>query len=306
MNGNRVTMMMDSMKKPCVLRLKLINNKKSGKLLFVFEGNDDYDYYYHAMNLHSFDREFTHVNGTGKDQSIALYEELLSENSDSLNETYFFVDQDYSLFCYKNKNIFTLPFYSIENPLSDEKVIKHFLVSEFKFDEANEKLIEELITSYRQARTSFYNGIKNISIQLYMARILKLGLEFPTNNELFSSISKNTVDFKINEIPEVTERLNLMTEDEKYFHQAIMELDEDKLTRGKYVYYFVTMWLIKIKKYINDLIDGKFAIDDEKKLSLARVAKKQYDHQDLSIARLAPSCKRFREINSFFTDLQKS
>lgn len=303
MNEDRFQMMIQSMKKPCVLRLKLIKNKNPGKLLFVFEGDDDYDYYYHAMDLHSFDREFTHVNGSGKDQSVALYEELLSEGSDSLNATCFFVDQDYSLFCYRNKNIFTLPFYAIENPLSDERVIKHFLISEFKLDESNKALIEKLIIFYRQARDSFYHGMKNISVQLYMARILGLGIEFPTNNDLFSSISKNTVEFKINEISEITERLNLMTEDEKYFYRTIMELDEDKLTRGKYVYYFVTEWLIKIKKYINSRIDSAVAIDFEKNTPLAKVVKKQYDHKDLSIAKLVPSCKRFKEINTFLTSL---
>ncbi|WP_075672637.1 DUF4435 domain-containing protein [Proteus terrae] len=303
MSENRFQMMMQSMKKPCVLRLKMIKNKTPDKLLFVFEGDDDYDYYYHAMDLHSFDREFTHINGSGKDQSVALYEELLSENSDSLNATCFFVDQDYSLFCYRNKNIFTLPFYAIENPLSDEKIIKHFLISEFRLDESNNALIEQLLAFYRKARSSFYSGMKNISVQLYMARILGLGIEFPTNSDLFLSISKDIVNFKLNEIPEITERLNTMTEDEKYFYHAIIDLDEDKLTRGKYVYYFVTEWLIKIKKYINSRIDSAVAIDAEKKTPLANIAKKQYDHNDLSIARLVPSCKRFKEINVFLTNL---
>lgn len=303
MNENRFKMMMQSMKKPCVLRLKIINNKTPGKLLFVFEGNDDYDYYYHTMNLHSLDREFTHVNGSGKDQSVALYEELLSEGSDNLNDTYFFVDQDYSLFCYRNKNIFTLPFYAIENPLSDEKVIKHFLTSEFRIDESNSSLIEQLLAYYRQAKNSFYIGIRNISIQLYMARILDLRIEFPTPSDLFSSISKDKVDFKINEITEITERLKAMTDDEKYYYQVIIELDQDKLTRGKYVYYFVTEWLMKIKKYIHSRIDSAIAIDATKSTPLANIAKKQYDHNDLSIARLAPSCLRFKEINTFLTNL---
>ncbi|WP_432525958.1 DUF4435 domain-containing protein [Serratia sp. BFP-2025] len=303
MNGSRFQMMMESMKKPCVLRLKIIKNKTPGKLLFVFEGDDDYDYYYHAMDLHSFDKEFTHINGSGKDQSIALYEELLSENSDSLNATCFFVDQDYSLFCYRNKNIFTLPFYAIENPLSDERIIKHFLISEFKLDESNKALIEQLLVFYRQARNSFYTGMKNISIQLYMARTLGLGIEFPTNNDLFSSISKDIVDFKISEIPQITARLDVMTEDEKYFYRAIVELDEDQLTRGKYVYYFVAEWLIKIKKYINSRIDSAVAIDAEKKTPLASVVKRQYDHHDLSISRLVPSCKRLKGISTFLTSL---
>ncbi|MBT0484724.1 DUF4435 domain-containing protein [Morganella morganii] len=303
MIDDRFEMMMQSIKKPCVLRLKLIKNKTPGKLLFVFEGNDDYDYYYHLMNRHSFDKEFTHINGLGKDQSIALYEELLSEGSDSLNATCFFVDQDYSLFCYRNKNIFTLPFYAIENPLSDEKVIKHFLTSEFRFDEYNKNLIEKVLDYYRQAKSSFYTGIKYISVQLYMARILGLGIEFPTNSDLFLSISKNSVTFKITEIPEITKRLNSMTDDEKNYFKTITELDEDKLTRGKYVYHFVTEWLMKIKKYINDRINSANASGTETDKPLASIAIRQYDYRDLSIARLSPSCGRLEEINTFLSNI---
>jgi hypothetical protein len=90
MDDLRFNMMMDAIKKPCVLRLKLIKNKKAGKALFVFEGDDDYDFYHHAITISGFDKEYTHINGAGKNQSISLYEELYKENSDNLQNTYFF------------------------------------------------------------------------------------------------------------------------------------------------------------------------------------------------------------------------
>ncbi|AKA92846.1 DUF4435 domain-containing protein [Escherichia coli] len=303
MDDLRFNMMMDAIKKPCVLRLKLIKNKKAGKALFVFEGDDDYDFYHHAITISGFDKEYTHINGAGKNQSISLYEELYKENSDNLKNTYFFVDQDYSTFCYSNKNIVTLPFYAIENPLSDDRVIKHFIISTFKLDERHSKIINSVMGFYSKAKASFYSEIKNISIQLYMSRILGLAIEFPSNHELFEKIEKEKVTLKINEIPAITDRLKKITKDEENYYKVISTLDNDKLTRGKYVYYFVSEWLIRIKKYINSRIDSinnesalnsTSSVVNEKKLS-----KQQYDHTDLSIARLVPACMKVKELDAF-------
>ncbi|MEN0614103.1 DUF4435 domain-containing protein [Klebsiella indica] len=303
MDDLRFNMMMDAIKKPCVLRLKLIKNKEAGKTLFVFEGDDDYDFYHHAITISGFDKEYTHINGAGKDQSISLYKELYEENSDKLTNTYFFVDQDYSNFCYFNKNIVTLPFYAIENPLSDDRVIKHFIVSTFKFDERHRKIIDSVMEHYTKAKVSFYSEIKNISVQLYMSRILGLGIEFPSNSDVFDKIEKDKVTLKISEIPFITERLKNLTKDEWNYYNVISTLDNDKLTRGKYVYYFVSEWLIRIKKYINSRIEN---INNENKLNsdtpaanVKKLSKQQYDHTDLSIARLVPACMKVKELDTF-------
>lgn len=303
MNSSRFEMMMNSIKKPCVLRLKLIKDKSPNKPLFIFEGSDDYDFYYHAMNLCAFDKDFSHIKGSGKDQSIALYDELSSENSEFLDGTYFFVDQDYSLFCYSNKNIFTLPFYAIESPLSDNRVIKHFLISSFKLDEANKELIDRLMTFYESAKKDFHEGIKKISIQLYMSRILNLSVEFPSNAQIFKAIKKDSVTFKLNDIPEITSRLKNMSNDEKTYHNIISNLDEELLIRGKYVYYFICEWLMVIKKYIHSRIDSAIALDSTRALPLCQVPKAQYNHTDLSISRLAPSCKKVKEFGEFLRQI---
>lgn len=299
MSASRLEMMLASTKKPCVLRLKLIRDKKNGRPLFVFEGKDDYDFYFHMLNLCGFEQEFSHINGSGKDQSISLYEELFHENNDCLKETYFFVDQDYSLFCYSNKNIFTLPFYAIESPLADRRIIKHFLISTFMLDESNSTLINKLMGFYDKAKDSFYQGIRNISIQLYMSRVLGLGFEFPTNDDIFETVNKDSVSFKINEIDVLSERLKHLSIDEQKFYGVISDLPDEQLIRGKYVYFFICEWLIKIKKYIHSRIDSEIALDNTKTSPLSKVIKVQYSHQDFSIAKLAPSCKRVPELDSF-------
>ncbi|EPF3218359.1 MULTISPECIES: DUF4435 domain-containing protein [Enterobacter cloacae complex] len=303
MSASRLEMMLASTKQPCVLRLKLIRDKKNGRPLFVFEGKDDYDFYFHIMNLCGFDKEFSHINGSGKDQSIALYDELTQENHDCLKETYFFVDQDYSLFCYSNKNIFTLPFYAIESPLSDRRIIKHFLTSTFILDEANEKFIDQLMSFYDKAKDSFYEGMRNISIQLYMSRVLGMGVEFPTNEDIFKSINKDGVIFKINEIDVLSERMSRLSDDEIQFYNVISELPDEQLIRGKYVYFFICEWLMKIKKYIHTRIDSAIAIDNAKATPLSKLIKVQYGHQDFSIAKLAPSCKRVTELEPFLKSI---
>ncbi|MCS5980252.1 hypothetical protein LNO78_04595 [Klebsiella pneumoniae subsp. pneumoniae] len=110
--------------------------------------------------------------------------------------------------------------------------------------------------NYAKAKASFYKEIKEISVQLYMSRVLGLGVEFPTNNEIFDKIEKDKVTLKIKEIDSISERLHNLSEDEKKYHEVIKALDDDKLTRGKYVYHFVSEWLMRIKKYINSRIEN--------------------------------------------------
>ncbi|TEW91180.1 DUF4435 domain-containing protein [Serratia marcescens] len=311
---DRMTMMMDAIKKPCVLRLKLIKNKTPDLIMFVFEGDDDYDFYFHALNLCGFDKPFSHINGSGKDQSVALYSELMEENSDHLANTYFFVDQDYSLFCHSSNNIITLPFYAIENPLSDEKVIRHFLTSTFKFDDKNKNILDAVMNNYTLAKESFYSEMREISIHLYMSRVLGLKVEFPCNEDVFDKINKDSVALKLNGIPEVKERLLTLSDDEKYFYDAICSLDREQLTRGKYVYHFVSVWLIRIKKYIHSRIDSYNAELERKKNdaqgeemsplnAIKKLSKTQYEHKDLVIARLVPACQKIPELERFLTKI---
>lgn len=309
---DRLEMMIGAIKQPCVLRLKLIKNKSPGEVMFVFEGDDDYDFYFHALNSYGFSRNYSHINGSGKDQSIALYSELESESSEYLNNTYFFVDQDYSLFCHDSENMLTLPFYAIENPLSDDRVIKHFLTSTFKFDDSTKKILDSVMAYYASAKESFYNEMREISIQLYMSRVLGLKVQFPCNEAVFSKIDKGSVSLKISSIPEIHQRILSLSDDEIGLYQAVCALNRDQLTRGKYVYHFVSEWLIRIKKYIHGRIDN-FNVEVEKdaiknngeKLSTAikKMSKPQYDHKDLTIARLVPACRKIPEVERFLAGI---
>ncbi|HHA2008312.1 TPA: DUF4435 domain-containing protein [Enterobacter mori] len=307
MDDSRFNMMMDAIKKPCVLRLKLIKSKEAGKSLFVFEGDDDYDFYHHALVISGYDKAYSHINGAGKDQSISLYKELDEEGGEYLINTYFFVDQDYSNYCHCNKNVFTLPFYAIENPLSNEKVIKHFIVSTFKLDERHKKIIDSVMDNYTKARASFYQEIKEISVQLYMSRILGLGVEFPKSSDIFDKIEKDKVTLKIKEISVISERLRNLSDDERKYHEVIKTLDDDKLIRGKYVYYFVSEWLMRIKKYINSRIDNLNAeqnVNDGKPpANDKKLAKQQYDYSDLSIAKLVPACMKIVQLDNFLKNI---
>ncbi len=311
---DRMAMMMNAIKKPCVLRLKLIKNKAPEVIMFVFEGDDDYDFYFHALNLCGFNKEFSHINGSGKDQSIALYSELVDENSEHLCNTFFFVDQDYSLFCHSSKNVLTLPFYAIENPLCDERIVRHFLTSTFRFDDKNKNILDSVMKYYSSAKESFYNEIRELSIHLYMSRILDLKVEFPNNEDVFDEINKDTVVLKINSIDSVKERIMSLTDDERYFYDAVCSLEREQLTRGKYVYHFVREWLLRIKKYIHNRIDS-FNADLDKKIknsnevelnelnAIKKISKIQYEHKDVAIARLAASCQKLPQLERFLAGI---
>ncbi|WP_323938599.1 DUF4435 domain-containing protein [Aeromonas hydrophila] len=310
--NDRLTMMMTAIKTPCVLRLKLIKNKAPGKVMFVFEGDDDYDFYFHALTLNGFKKDYSHINGSGKDQSVALFLELDSSKNEHLDNTYFFVDQDYSLFCHAAKNIMTLPFYAIENPLSDERVIKHFLTSTFRFDDKNKIIIDDAMAYYSQAKESFYSEIRELSIQLYMSRILGLEVEFPCNEDVFDKIEKSSVSLKMKSIDLINEKILTLSDDETYFYNAVCSLSNEQLTRGKYVYHFVSEWLIRIKKYIHNRIDN-FNSELDKNIKTAenealkelkaikKIKKNQYEHKDLSIAKLVHACYKVPELDIFLS-----
>ncbi|MEZ6926907.1 MULTISPECIES: DUF4435 domain-containing protein [unclassified Aeromonas] len=310
--NDRLARMMSAINTPCVLRLKLIKNKNPGEIMFVFEGDDDYDFYFHALNLSGFIKNYSHINGSGKDQSVALFTELSDKDSTHLENTYFFVDQDYSLFCHSAKNIMTLPFYAIESPLSDEKIIRHFLTSTFRFDDKNKKIIDSVMTYYKSAKESFYQEIRELSIQLYMSRVLGLGVEFPCNEDIFEKIDKDSVTLKLKSIELISNRMQSLSDDEKHYYDAVRSLSKEQLTRGKYVYHFVREWLMRIKKYIHNRIDSFNAELDrdiqkaeleklEELKTIKKINKPQYEHKDLSIARLVPACQKIPELERFIT-----
>ncbi|WP_223509990.1 DUF4435 domain-containing protein [Rahnella sp. GSA61A] len=306
MSASRLDMMMNAIKKPCVLRLQLIKKKKKEDLLFIFEGDDDYDFYFNAIKACGFDNDFCHINGKGKDQSVTLYYELLNERNINLKNTYFFVDQDYSDVCHQSENIMTLPVYAIENFLSDERVISHFIKTTFKIDEKNKDILHDVMSLYAKAKDSFYSGIRNISIQLYLSRLWGVATEFPNNEELFDNISNDNVIVKFIEIPEVKERFASLTEDEHFLVGAVESLDKDQLTRGKYVFHFVSTWLIKIKRYVNERIQASNTMlmnlpEGEMKKATVPLKSIQYDHSHLSIAKLSVGCRKVPQLNHFLS-----
>lgn len=294
--------MISSLKSPCVLRMKLIKNKNE-KIIFIFEGDDDYDFYSSVIKYSGFCDEFDHLVGNGKQQLVDLYNELINESQDSdcddsalINDTYFFVDQDYSSYCHIGDNIFTTPYYSIENHLFNERVISHFLKTKFKLNSNDKDIILEITNGFNDIKSEFLKEMKALSTLLYKSRLLNLSYEFPRYSEIIKGINNNSILFKNYS----TIRLEKLLKNKDVI-DIPDDINELNLIRGKYCFYLMKDYLMSVKLKINDYLHNK-KVEEKKQnneLNEPYRCDIKISDDDINILTLSCGCGEIRELNSF-------
>lgn len=271
--------------------------------MFIFEGDDDYDFYSSVIKYSGFCGEFEHLVGNGKKQLVDLYNELLNESQNSdhedsplINNTYFFIDQDYSSYCHIGDNIFTTPYYSIENHLFNERVISHFLKTKFKLNSNDKNIISEITNGFNDIKSNFSKQIKFLSTLLYKSRLLNLSYEFPRYSEIIGGINNGSISFK----KYSTIRLEKLLKNKDVI-DIPDDINELNLIRGKYCFYLMRDYLISVKSQINDYLYNKKII--EKKQNNEPNKPYRCDikicDDDIDILTLSCGCDEIRELNSF-------
>lgn len=284
-----LTNMITSKKSPAVLRMTLLKIKRNNELVFIFEGKDDYSYYEHAFKNSSFTKRYEHINGEGKEQLITFLNELLDDEDNTLREnTYFFVDQDYDQLCYFGRHIYNLPCYSIENMLLDENALQSILKSEFSLDAERSDLREYLLNSFKTSYNSFSSNMRNISYISFIRKINSNGETFPKFTDLVEKIEHDNTIFKIDTNKYYTEEIEKLngTFDANHI-DAIKELDDKRIIRGKYILSFIQEWCEAAKKYINTKHSGRLH-------SSVRFGK-----EVINIRRLSQSCSTNEHLKVF-------
>lgn len=280
-----------SKKSPSVLRLTLLKIKRTNELVFIFEGKDDYSYYEHALRHCDFSKKYEHINGEGKEQLTTLWRQLLENKNDSklLDNTYFFVDQDYDDFSYHGKNIYNLPCYSIENMLLDDSAIDSVLKDEFNLDAEREDLRLHLIESFRTSYKNFSDEIKKISYVLFFNKKVNSGTAYPKFSEIIERVEYNQCIFKV----DTNEHLKKTIHDHHLYHNEIicidlfLKMNDEQIIRGKYILAFIQEWFESAKKHINnnyaDRLNGRI----------------KFGKDTINIRRLSQSCTINKHLKLF-------
>lgn len=282
--------MISSKKSPSVLRMTLLKVKKNHQLVFIFEGKDDYSYYEHAFKSCNFTKKYEHINGEGKEQLVNFLNELLEFDEDSklIENTYFFIDQDYDPVCYFGKNIYNLPCYSIENMLLDESAIESILKSEFNLDAERSDLREHLITSFREAYNSFSKNMRYISYITFLRKLNSSGENFPKFSDLVEKIEHNNTIFKIDSESYFNEEYpKLINTPSAAYIDVLREMDDKSIIRGKYILSFIQEWCEGAKKHLNSAHNGRL------KNSI------RFGKEVVNIRRLSQSCLTNEHLRDF-------
>ncbi|MBG5969634.1 DUF4435 domain-containing protein [Proteus vulgaris] len=289
-----------SLELPCVLRMDLVKNK-TDKKIFIFEGPDDYNFYSTLIKYSGFSDEFEHLLGNGKEQLVELYNELLDEylknENELLENSFFFVDQDYSNFSYIGLNIFTTPFYSIENHLFNECVIRHFIKSKFKLSSSDNSLINKVLKDFNIIKNDFINMIKPISALLYKARVLNINYKFPLYSELIAKVTYDSIKFKAYDTKTLKMKISAKIKENIDIPE---NLEISHLIRGKYCFAFMQDWLFTIQHEINEYIyKRKINESKEKKQPTPIRNDIKITDSDICILSLVGGCVEITELNSF-------
>ncbi|MEN3799130.1 DUF4435 domain-containing protein [Aeromonas veronii] len=276
-----------------VIRLSLLKVKKKQGLVFIFEGKDDYSYYEHAIKECGFRKKYEHINGEGKEQLLNFLRELLEGDDDEeekklLDNTIFFVDQDYDLVCYYGKHIYNLPCYAIENMLLDEMAIESILKSEFSLDGSHEDIRTSLIDSFRLSYSRFSEGMRNISYALFLSKIVNAGDSYPKFSDLIDKVEYNDTKFKIDTNKYLQDTISQVGQTPfKEFLDVIKTIEDQRIIRGKYILTFIQNWCEAAKKNTNTTYSNRLP------------STIKFGRETINIRRLSQSCSINNHLMTF-------
>lgn len=289
---NLLNQMFDSLETSAVLRMILMQTKKTNKLVFVFEGDDDFTYYESSIMRSGFTLSYEHIPAKGKKQVVDLYNELVeNEQEELLDNTYFFVDQDYDKYSLVGEDIFNLEVYAIENYLSERAAIDSVLKDELKLNSHYSDARLKYLDDFDKAYKSFGEVIKNLSHYLCLCRHLGLPQKFPKLSPHYIDVETTVVslnnDFRLDYLAQVESFVS----SEQLYSKALTELPLEQLIRGKYVFWFIKKWFMAVK----DDINSKSLYPEELKLA----------DDFITIRRLSHCCSINTRLCNFVKNIQQ-
>jgi hypothetical protein len=237
-------------------RYKFNNNLK----YLIFEGFDDQSFYlsHFPSNL-----EYDSFISNGKKKSIDLYESI-DWNTYSKSRILFFIDRDFdrilNLPIPGDHNIYETTYYSIENYVVNENMLRRILRELFHFYETDE--INRIISLFQSALNSFKENIKPIITWILLVKSkgqkpnlngIDLSRFYNVDNNLNFIISKINKTQNLEVLTQVKTPAFALSEYRNFAHIVAALPDYKLYLRGKFELWFFLKFLNSIHPYLNQL-----------------------------------------------------
>lgn len=253
----------EAIKSPVASYIKLLSQyKKNDDTIFCFvEGQEDIAFYSQYIERH-YNSEVKYIICYGKDNVLQNHQSI-DWNSYCKKRLLFFVDKDFDEYIKQeiqiDENLYSTDFYSIENFLVDDYVLKKFIRDNCFI--SDERIINDLIGEFRIQRKKFISRLTKISAWMIYCR--KNSFEVNFSDFKLSDMFKidTNGNLKKLKIPPYTSHFSYICnktgtshydykEIRKIYQTLLLESEPKNYIRGKYELFFMFIYI----KHLTDKI----------------------------------------------------
>ncbi|MFJ4194671.1 DUF4435 domain-containing protein [Pseudomonas sp. NPDC089534] len=214
--------------------------------IFVFEGPDDKATYSQWIRRIAPNLVYEPLPANGKDQALKLWDSLIRDKDDLINDIYVFVDRDFDDLKGRetHPNIFMTERYAVENYVVCEKVLDEILKDELHCH-AQPEVRASVIAHFAKAYIDFQSVVKDINFIIFCAR--KLRIDVDSMPKKMSKIASLSLDGMAPADPPCASLLELKrsitTEEAEKLRAEFDQLESPHRMRGKFLLLFFSKWL---------------------------------------------------------------
>ncbi|PRY08860.1 uncharacterized protein DUF4435 [Pontibacter ummariensis] len=251
--------------------------KNSDSIYCFYEGKEDRSYYsFRVKMIHPETKYFDYVCN-GKENTFKLYSLIQNHSEYSSSKVAYFVDRDFDPIA-SEQDIYTTPYYSVENFYVVDEAFKSILTNEFNISRQC-SCYQMCIDLFKSCKELFHEKI--LLLNAWLACQTDLRLEEKLNTRLsIDKTLKNVIDseeFDKVVMPDLKtlvfpNRLTNVSEIESIFHDApkvpserlsakVAELSgmkADEVFRGKFELRFLVSFLNRLKDELGKRKDSMF------------------------------------------------
>ncbi|WP_099367466.1 DUF4435 domain-containing protein [Sphingobacterium sp. 1.A.4] len=234
----------------------LTQYSRNNQIRFCFvEGHEDILFYSQFLEKYFNEENLKFINCNGKKNVLDNYNALNWSFYDK-KRVLFFIDKDFDEYILAKRtidsNIYITDHYSIENYLTDENVLKKFIVHHCQID--NDNIITSLVEKFRLTYTKYKEYLRKISSWMIFCRINKYNVVFNNINpsDLFKIDSNgNLIKKKLSNYSNHFEYIRDKIDGDYYnfseikfiYTKLASEANDKKYIRGKYDLSFMFMFI---------------------------------------------------------------
>lgn len=236
----------------------------------LVEGEDE-KYFIHRVKVICDNIDPLFIRCGNRDSVIKNYRNISSKKEYQEGKVFYFIDKDYEQ-AQKESDIYTTPWYSIENLYTSEKSIEAILRNQFKLDDTEEDFTIAL-NCYRDRHKEFQEGLIFFNAWLYLQtkeRESKLMLrDFKIDKFIAVKLDTIEVNYDYKKIEKTFPGAKkLAQEDVERKAQEFKNFDLQCISRGKFEVQFLEKFIKLLKNEIGKKDENRKIFIKKKKVNL--------------------------------------